>query len=105
MKFTKTHERQIKEFMSVMDTNGCVVLEDWVSGNYARHKTPKALPPFVKRYEKKNYDKCGKPQHGTPERAAMEFFEDHPKRKAVLVIDQNKLFEFLFNCARLQEMN
>lgn len=74
MKFTKTSEKQIREFMSKMDAKGCLPVTEWTSGS-GRYTTNRALPPFVTRYERK---------------------------KAVLVIDLEALYAFLFASANGQ---
>lgn len=90
MKFTKTHANRLRDYLAKCDTNGCLPLDEWLSGRYSR-KTPRALPPFVGRYEKtgeKLPAPCG------------VFFADNPKRKAVYWLDYEKMFEFFGECAR-----
>ena len=102
MKFTKTHEKQMRDFFSKMDAKGCVPVTEWVSGS-GRFTKPKALPPFVERFERKEYADTAKPQHGTPERAAYEFFRANTRRKAVLVMDTETAMSFLFDAAHGKE--
>ena len=102
MKFTKTSEKQLREYLSKMDGNGCVVASDWTTGTHAYTK-PKALPPFVQRYERKEYAKTAQPKHGTPERAAFEFFNANPRRKVVLVLDKEAALAFFFEAAHCEE--
>ena len=78
--------------------SGCVVASDWVSGS-GRFAKPKALPPFVRRFERKEYAKTALPKHGTPERAAFEFFGKNPRRKVVLVLDKEAALAFFFEAA------
>ena len=92
MKFTKTHEKSLREFMDKMDADGCLVCDEWVSGK-GRFTTPRALPPFVSKEEN------GKTDNG----AAVKFFNSNPRRKYVLVIDREAMFKFLFDNARLAE--
>lgn len=102
MKFTKTHEKQMREYMAVMDPKGRVPVTEWVSGK-GRHTKPKTLPPFVERFERKEYE-GNLPKHGTPERTAYEFFRANPRRKAVLVMDKEAAMAFLFDSARGNEL-
>lgn len=101
MKFTKTNEKQMREFFGKMDAKGCVPVTEWVSGS-GRFTKPKALPPFVERFERKEY-KGNLPQHDTPERTAYEFFRANPRRKAVLVMDTEAAMRFLFDAAHGNE--
>lgn len=102
MKFTKTHEKQIREFIEKMDARGCVPVTEWVSGS-GRFTKPKALPPFVERFEREEYAKTVLPKHDTPERTAYEFFRANPRRKAVLVMDREAAMRFLFDAAHGNE--
>lgn len=102
MKFTKTHEKQMREFFGKMDAKGCVPVTEWVSGS-GRFTKPKTLPPFVERFERKEYAKTALPQHDTPERTAYEFFRANPRRKAVLVMDKEAAMRFLFDAAHGNE--
>lgn len=101
MKFTKTNEKQMREFFGKMDAKGCVPVTEWVSGS-GRFTKPKVLPPFVERFERKEH-KGNLPQHNTPERAAYEFFRANPRRKAVLVMDTEAAMAFLFDAAHGNE--
>ena len=101
MKFTKTHEKQMREFLGKMDANGCIPVTDWVSGS-GRFTKPKTLPPFVERFERKEYP-GGYPKHGTTERTAFEFFRANHRRKAVLVMDTEAAMAFLFDSAHGKE--
>lgn len=103
MKFTKTHEKALREFMAVADENGVATAECWTSGSFA-HTSNRALPPFVERHNRREYPDCGKPAHGTTERTAMEFFDRNPRRKVCLVLDRDALMSFLFDAARGREM-
>ena len=102
MKFSKTHEKQMREYMDMMDAKGCVPVTDWVSGS-GRFTSLKALPPFVQRFKRIEYADTAKPQHGTPERAAYDFFRAHHRRKAVLVMDTETAMRFLFDAAHGNE--
>lgn len=101
MKFTKTNEKQMREFFSKMDAKGCVPVTEWVSGS-GRFTKPKALPPFVERFEREECE-ANLPQHDTPERTAYEFFRSNPRRKAVLVMDSEAAMRFLFDSAHGNE--
>ena len=92
MKFTKSHEKALKEFMSKMDDSGCVVCEDWVSGK-GRFTSPRVLPPFVTKEEKGQ----------TTNKTANFFFKKNTRRKYVLVLDKEAMFDFLFNSAKGNE--
>lgn len=102
MKFTKTHEKQMREFFGKMDAKGCVPVTEWVSGS-GRFTKPKALPPFVERFECEEYAETALPKHDTPERTAYEFFRANPRRKAVLVMDREAAMAFLFDSAHGNE--
>ena len=102
MKFTKTSEKQLCEYLSKMDANGCVVASDWTSGS-GRFTKPKTLPQFVKRYARVSF-KGNPPQHNTPERTAYEFFRANPGRMAVLVMDTEAAMRFLFDAAHGREI-
>lgn len=103
MKFTKTNEKQLREFMGKMDGNGCVTVDQWTSGS-GRHTSNRALPLFVTRFERKDYAPTNRPKHGTPERVAFDFLNANPKRKAVLVLDREAMLDFLFGSAHLREL-
>ena len=101
-KFNKRHAKQLTEFMSKMDSDGCVTVDQWTSGS-GRYTTNKALPPFVTRFEKASFQmhlaSNQWPQRGTAERTAFDFFrrnENH-KRKAVLVLDLNAWHTFMMD--------
>ena len=98
MKFTKTQEKQLREYLFKMDKNGCVVATGWTTGERSYTK-PKTLPPFVQRFERKEYPNTAKPKHGTPERVAFEFFNQNPRRKVVLVLDIETALSFFFEAA------
>lgn len=102
MKFTKTHEKQLLEFMKLMDHNGCVPVTEWTSGS-GRYTKPRALPPFVKRYEREHMSPYV-PKHGTQDFGAYAFFRSNPRRKSVLVLDIDTCFAFLFDSANCREM-
>lgn len=104
MKFTKTNEKQLREFMNLMDTDGCVPVTEWTSGS-GRHTTARALPPFVKRYERTDLERMKVSKHGTPDRSAYVYFKAYPRRKAVLVLDMDAMFNFLFDSANCKEVN
>ena len=80
-----------------MDRDGCLTVDGWTSGK-GRYTTNRALPPFVHRFERKDYRDTGRPHRGTPERAAYEFFRKpgNEKRKFVLVLDIHSLYGFMF---------
>lgn len=101
MKFTKTSEKQIREFMSKMDATGCLPVTEWTSGS-GRYTTNRALPPFVTRYERKDYPKTQLPKHGTTERTAYNFLNANKRKKSVLVLDLEALYAFLFASANGQ---
>ena len=100
MKFTKTSERQMCEFFGKMDAMGCVPVTEWVSGS-GHNVSPKALPPFVERFERKEYKAI--PMRNTPERAAYEFFDKNHRRRAVLVMDIMAAMSFFFEAAHGKE--
>lgn len=102
MKFTKTQEKHLREFMAEMNADGCLPVTCWTSGSGWR-TTNRALPPFVKRYERKRYAKGQLPEQGTPERAAHDYLAENPRRKAVLVLDREAMFDFLFEAANGKE--
>lgn len=103
MKFTKNHEKQLREFMKLMDNYGCVPVTEWTSGS-GRYTKPRALPPFVKRYERENISPHV-PKHGTQDFGAYLFFRSNPRRKSVLVLDIDAYYAFLFDSANCKEMN
>lgn len=98
MKFTKTNERQIREFVS-MSENDCVSVSEWVSGT-GRFSSPKAIPPFVKRYNKGDVT-----DSKSINKKIKRYFSEHPRRKSVLVIDRESLADFLFASANGKEYN
>lgn len=103
MKFTKTHEKQLREYMQLMDRYGCVPVTEWTSGS-GRYTKLRALPPFVKRYER-DHMVPRVPKHGTPDFGAYVFFRENPRRKSVLVLDIDACFAFLFDSANCKEVN
>lgn len=103
MKFTKTHEKQLREYMAVMDPDGCVPVTEWTSGS-GRHTSKRALPPFVAEYERREYKLTALPKHGTPERTAYRWLKANPRRKKVLVLDLVALTSFLMENARGAEI-
>ena len=103
MKFTKTHEKALREYMSKMDRDGCLPVTEWTSGS-GRYTTARALPPFVKRFERQEYERTNLPKHGTLERTAYRFFRENNRRRAVLVLDTDALFDFLFGSANCKEI-
>ena len=102
MKFTKTSAKQLTEFMAIMDKDGCVPSSEWVSGRYATKHT-KALPPFVIRFERKEYSKTNLPKHDTPERTAYWYFQKNTRRRVVLVLDKEAAMNFFFEAAKGKE--
>lgn len=102
MKFTKTSEKQLREYFSKMDASGCVVASGWTSGS-GRFTKPKALPPFVQRFERKKGALATLPKRGTPARVAFEFFQQNPRRSVVLVLDVAAACSFFFNAAHGKE--
>lgn len=105
MKFTKRHENQIREFMALADEYGRLSTSEWTSGS-GRNTKPKALPPFVKRFDRdwiETLKRDAWPRRGTPERAALYYFDVYPRRKAVLVMDKAALADFLFTAAHLRD--
>lgn len=103
MKFTKTQEKQLREFMKLMDHDGCVPVTEWTSGS-GRYTKPRALPPFVKRYEREHISP-NVPKYGTQDFAAYVFFRSYPRRKSVLVLDFDAYVAFLFDSANCKEVN
>lgn len=95
MKFTKVHQRQLSEFMDVMNAKGCVAAEDWTTGNFSRYKSAKALPPFVTKVNKDSKLTDSRYVNQT----AKWFFRDNPRRKTVLVLDIPKMNDFLMTAA------
>ena len=106
MKFTKTHAKALREFISKADRAGCLPVGEWTSGS-GQHTKNKALPPFVKRFERKEYAPTERPHRETPERAAYDFFQssENNRRKYVLVIDYNKFYEFAFESMHGRELS
>lgn len=102
MKFTKKHENRIREYLEKADENGCLPICDWSTGK-GKYSRTRALPPFVGRFERKEYPACSRPRKGTPERTAYNYFIANPRRKVVLVLDKAALYDFLFNAAKLVE--
>lgn len=102
MKFTKTQEKHLREYMAEMNEDGCLPVTCWTSGSGWRTSN-RALPPFVKRYERKEYPESRMPAHGTPERTAYEYLKINPRKKAVLVLDREAMFDFLFEAANGKE--
>lgn len=97
MKFTKAHENSLRDFMDMME-DGCVSISDWKSG-YGKNSRPRALPPFVRRVEKGQYQ-------NTPKRVnylAKWYFRIYPKRRIVLVLDREAMMGFLFESSRGKE--
>lgn len=103
MKFTKTHENQLREFMDEMDANGCLPVTEWTSGT-GRYAKSRALPPFVKRFERMEYAKTSLPKHGTPGRTAYDYLAVNTRKKAVLVLDREAMLDFLFDAANGKEL-
>lgn len=102
MKFTKMHENHLREYISKMDGNGCLPVTEWTSGT-GRHTTSRALPPFVRRFERKEYAKTNLPKHGTSERTAYDYLAANTRKKAVLVLDRDAMLDFLFEAANGKE--
>ena len=102
MKFTKTHERQLREYIEAMDEHGIVTMDQWTSGN-GRFSTVKALPPFVQVCENREYKPAAMPTHGTPEHEAYNFFKANPKRRKCLVLDKEAFYSFIFENVHLAE--
>ena len=97
MKFTKTSAKQLTEFMAIMAKDGCVPSSEWVSGRYAT-KHAKALPPFVTRFERKEYSKTN-----LPKRTAYWYFKENTRRRVVLVLDKEAAMNFFFEAAKGKE--
>lgn len=102
MKFTKMHENHLREYIAKMDGNWCLPVTEWTSGT-GRHTTNRALPPFVRRFERKEYAKTNLPKHGTPDRTAYDYLAANTRKKAVLVLDRDAMFDFLFGAANGKE--
>lgn len=92
MGFNKVQQRQIREFRELIDCNGCVSVSEWVSGS-GRFSSKKALPPFVDRIEKEGIDGIALKEMNDVQKKATVYFIEHPKRKAVLVMDVAKVEE------------
>lgn len=102
MKFTARHEKQLREYLAKADKNGCLPVDEWTTGS-GKYSRTRVLPPFVARFDRKEYPSCSRPQMGTSERAAYNYFIANPRRKSVLVLDKVVLFNFLFDAAHLAE--
>lgn len=102
MKFTKRHESQLRDYIAKADKNGCLPVDEWTTGS-GRYSRARMLPPFVARFDRKEYPACSRPQMGTSERAAYNYFIANPRRKCVLVLNKDALFDFLFAAAHLVE--
>lgn len=93
MKYTARHARALQEFINCYaDSDGCVMVSKWVSGRFI--KQARALPPFVKRVERREYSNCELPRHGSVERIGYEFLKKNARCRAVLVLDKLKMFKF-----------
>lgn len=103
MKFTAKHENQLREYLEKADRNGCLSVCDWSTGK-GKYSRTRALPPFVARFERKEYLVYSRPRKGTPERTAYNYFIANPRRKVVLVLDKIALYDFLFSAARGVEL-
>lgn len=101
MKFTKIHERLLREYLAKADENGCLPVDEWYNGKGPRTRM---LPPFVARFERKEYPACSRPQMGTSERTAYYYFIANPRRRVVLVLDKIALYDFLFSAAHGVEL-
>lgn len=102
MKFTKTRERQLREFMDAMDGNWCLPVTEWTGGT-GRYTKSRALPPFVQRFGRKECAKADLPKHGTTERTAYDYLAANTRKKAVLVLDRDAMLDFLFEAANGKE--
>lgn len=102
MKFTKTQEKQLREYIAKMDATGCLPVTEWTGGT-GRYTTNRALPPFVSRFERKEYAKTNLPKHGTADRTAYDYLAANTRKKAVLVLDREAMFDFLFGSANGKE--
>ncbi|MDO4596656.1 MAG: hypothetical protein Q4B30_06820 [Coriobacteriaceae bacterium] len=103
-KFTKSDADRLAMYMEVMDENGCVTADNWTTGRGSYTKS-RALPCFVEKYTREAYEATNRPAHGTPARAAYEFFERNPRRKTVLVLDRAKLMDVAFAAMRGLEID
>lgn len=103
MKFAKRHESQLREYIAKADKNGCLPVDEWTTGS-GKYSRTRALPPFVARFERKEYLVYSRPRKGTPERTAYNYFIANPRRKVVLVLDKIALYDFLFSAARGVEL-
>ena len=103
MKFTKTHENALREYMSKMARDGCLPVTEWISGS-GRYTKARALPPFVKRFERQEHERTNLPKHGTLERTAYRYFSENKRRRAVLVLDTEAMFTFLFDSANCRDL-
>lgn len=96
-KFTRREVRQLEEFLAKCDRQGRLSVDQWVSGT-GRFTKPKALPPFVERFERGAFDFGNTshwPHRGTTQRAAFDWFQANPRRKLCLVLDQAAMWQFL----------
>ena len=93
MKYTARDARALQEFINFYaDSDGCVIVSNWVSGRF--RKQARALPPFVKRVERRIYNSCELPRHGSVERIGYEFLKKNARCRAVLVLDKSEMFKF-----------
>lgn len=97
MKINRMHTKKLEEFINRAE-DGCLAVDQWTSGS-GRYTKPLALPPFVGKFERKNYKTTEIPARGTQERRAMEWFSkpENSRRKYVLVLDVEQFREFAFN--------
>lgn len=102
MKFTKMHENHLREYIAKMDGLGCLPVTEWTSGT-GRYTTNRALPPFVKRFERKEHRNGQLPAHGTAELVAYWYLKRNTRKKAVLVLDREAMLDFLFEAANGKE--
>lgn len=91
-KFTRRDQSRLSEFMRLAGADGCLSVDKWTSGR-GIHTTNRALPPFVRKFERGNTDES---EAGL---AARSWLERNPKRKHVLALEKGELMNFLFTCA------
>lgn len=97
MKFTKAKARRIEEFLALADARGCVPVTEWVSGS-GRYTRKRALPPYVTRVSREEAMRRPRSGDAVPDRVrsgARSYFEAHPRREYVLVLDRIALFRLM----------
>ncbi len=93
--FTRTEEKRLRRYLSKMNKNGVLTLDQW-------HTGLKTLPPFVECFHRENCDSDYSPRF-TSKDAAHDFFESNPRRKCCLVLDKVAMWDFFFDIAHLKK--